>query len=126
MMTLIPIRTEYLQYMKGLGYSAPEIRQAWKEVQVTGYTDFTTLELMTRDLLSDPETAKETMAPYITKTALEDAPMKVACINCGQLLEIGDTDLFQCDTCGEYVCTDCMWASDDDEEHLCQNCHTTE
>ena len=49
---MLPIRQEFLQYMKGLGYSAPEIHRSWKDAQLKEYMDYPALELMTQLIIN--------------------------------------------------------------------------
>jgi len=64
------IREPFEQYLKDLGYSSIQILIAWNDVQQTIYTDYFTLEIMTRDLLQTPEKTRELMKPYLRKQSI--------------------------------------------------------
>ncbi len=59
------IRKAFMEYLKKKGFTEEKILEAWKTAQTTIYTDSTTLEIMTRDLLEKPEQTKELMKRYV-------------------------------------------------------------
>lgn len=65
---MVEIRQVFIDHLKErLGFSDDQINEAWEKAQTTIYTDYFTLEIMTRDLLQRPTETEESMKPYLRK-----------------------------------------------------------
>lgn len=61
---MIEIREKFIEYLVKKGFTKEKIMSAWEKAQTTIYTDYITLEVMTRDLLEKPEITEDLIKRY--------------------------------------------------------------